>query len=98
MPVDICGLIGNLCKDAPCFCYVFLCNRLRLVGGIDSGHGGNKELIELVNKEGIDYIKRNFQYSILENYNAKVDDSVILERESWWKETLQSRKFGYNAN
>ena len=51
-----------------------------------------------VNKEGIDYIKRNFQYSILENYNAKVDDSVILERESWWKETLQSRKFGYNAN
>ena len=65
---------------------------------IDSGHGGNKELIELVNKEGIDYIKRNFQYSILENYNAKVDDSVILERESWWKETLQSRKFGYNAN
>lgn len=65
---------------------------------IDSGHGGNKELIELVNKEGIDYIKRNFQYSVLENYNAKVDDSVILERESWWKETLQSRKFGYNAN
>ena len=65
---------------------------------IDSGHGGNKELIELVNKEGIDYIKRNFQYSILENYNAKMDDSVILERESWWKETLQSRKFGYNAN
>ena len=53
---------------------------------IDSGHGGNKELIELVNKEGIDYIKRNFQYSVLENYNAKVDDSVILERESWWKE------------
>ena len=65
---------------------------------IDSGHGGNKELIELVNKEGIDYIKKNFQYSILENYNARVDDSVILERESWWKETLQSRKFGYNAN
>lgn len=65
---------------------------------INSGHGGNKELIDLVNKEGIDYIKRNFQYSILENYNAKVDDQVILERESWWKETLQSRKFGYNAN
>lgn len=25
-------------------------------------------------------IKRNFQYSILENYNAKIDDQVILER------------------
>ena len=33
-----------------------------------------------------------------ENYNAKVDDSVILERESWWKKTLQSKKFRYNAN
>lgn len=40
----------------------------------------------------------NFQYSILENYNAKVDDNLILERESWLKETLQTRSFGYNSN
>lgn len=65
---------------------------------ISNGHGGNKELVELVNKYGFDYIKTNFQYSILENYNAKVDDHVILERESWWKETLQTRKYGYNSN
>lgn len=65
---------------------------------IDNGHGGNKELIELVNKKGFDYIKTNFHYSILENYNAKVDDHIILERESWWKETLQTRIFGYNSN
>lgn len=65
---------------------------------IGNGHGGNKELVELVNKKGLDYIKSNFQYSILENYNAKVDDNVILERESWWKETLQTRTFGYNSN
>lgn len=65
---------------------------------IESGHGGNKELIELVNKEGFDYIKSNFYYSILENYNAKVDDHIILERETWWKETLQTRIFGYNSN
>lgn len=65
---------------------------------VDNGHGGNKELVELINKEGMDYIKQNFQYSILENYNAKVDDHVILDRESWWKETLQTRKFGYNNN
>ncbi|WP_338631727.1 peptide deformylase [Clostridium baratii] len=49
---------------------------------IYNGHGGNKELVELVKKEGFDYIKDNFQYSILENYNAKVSDNVILERES----------------
>ena len=36
--------------------------------------------------------------SILENYNAKVDDHIILARESWWKETLQSRTWGYNSN
>ena len=65
---------------------------------IANGHGGNKELIELVERDGIDYIKTNFYYSILENYNAKVDDRVILERESWWKETLQTRTFGYNSN
>lgn len=63
-----------------------------------NGHGGNRELIELVSKNGFEYIKNNFKYSILENYNSKVDDNIILERESWWKETLQSRKFGYNSN
>lgn len=65
---------------------------------IANGHGGNKELVELVKNNGLDHIKQNFQYSILENYNAKVDDHVILERESWWKETLQTRAFGYNSN
>ena len=65
---------------------------------ISNGHGGNKELIELVEKKGINYIKNNFYYSILENYNAKVDDHIILERESWWKVTLQTRIFGYNTN
>ena len=59
---------------------------------------GNKELMELVEREGFEYVKENFQYSILENYNAKVDDHVILERESWWKDTLQSRRWGYNSN
>ena len=65
---------------------------------VANGHGGNVELIEIVEKKGFEYIKQNFQYSILENYNAKVDDHVILERESWWKATLQSRAFGYNSN
>ena len=64
----------------------------------ENGHGGNKELKKIVHDQGLDYIKQYFQYSILENYNAKIDDKVILERESWWKETLQSRLFGYNDN
>ena len=65
---------------------------------MNNGHGGNKELVALVEREGFDYVRENFQYSILENYNAKVDEHIILERESWWKETLQSRVWGYNSN
>ena len=65
---------------------------------VANGHGGNKELIELVEHEGFDYVKKHFQYAILENYNAKVEDRVILIRESWWKETLQTRSWGYNRN
>ena len=65
---------------------------------VANGHGGNKELVELVKTKGFEYVKENFQYSILENYNAKVDDQFILQRESWWKDTLQSRKWGYNCN
>ncbi len=63
-----------------------------------NGHGGNVELKLLIEQQGFEYVKKYFQYSILENYNAKVDDHIILERESWWKEVLQSRKHGYNAN
>lgn len=62
------------------------------------GHGGNIELRELVKQQGFDYVKENFQYSILENYNARMDDGYILKRESWWKETLCTRTHGYNKN
>jgi hypothetical protein len=65
---------------------------------INNGHGGNVELREIVNDKGFDYVKQNFQYSILENYNSRIDSKVILNRESWWKETLQTRKHGYNNN
>lgn len=67
---------------------------------IKNGHGGNKELVEIVQTNGFDYVKANFQYSILENYNAKVANEFILKRETWWKETLGTRNplFGYNCN
>ena len=65
---------------------------------VENGHGGNVELIKLIEREGFDYVKENFQYSVIENYNARMDDKYILQRESWWKETLCSRTHGYNAN
>ncbi|TDM13574.1 GIY-YIG nuclease family protein [Macrococcus bovicus] len=65
---------------------------------VHNGHGGNKELIKLVNEKGFDYVKQYFQYTILENYNGKIDDKLVLQRESYWKEALGSRQFGYNSN
>ncbi len=65
---------------------------------VSDGHGGNKFLKELVEQHGIEYVRQFFQYAILENYNSRVDKTIILGRESWWKETLGSRAVGLNAN
>lgn len=65
---------------------------------IEDGTGGDVELIELKKKEGFDYIKNYFQFSLLENYNRNTPDDYILAREKWWKDVLWSRKFGYNGN
>ena len=73
--------------------------RVALENGVDSiEHGGNVELKHIVDTKGFDYIKANFQYSVLENYNARMDDNYILSREKWWKDTLCTRQFGYNKN
>jgi len=64
----------------------------------NNGTGGNQGLEDVKAEKGFEYIKENFEYSILENYNAKIDDNYVLSRESWWKETLNTRKFGYNKN
>lgn len=61
---------------------------------VNCGHGGNTELKSLT----FDHIKANFKYSILDIYKSTTDDVVIFERESWWKNVLLSRKYGYNAN
>lgn len=63
-----------------------------------NGHGGNVDLIKLIKEKGFDYIKRNFQYTIIENFDSTVDDKYVLKRESYWKDVLQSRVFGYNKN
>lgn len=61
---------------------------------VKNGNGGNVGLKFL----DFDYIKKSFRYSILDIYKSTIDDQVIIERESWWKEVLQSRKYGYNEN
>ncbi len=62
-----------------------------------SGHGGNKQLKEIIAKHGIDYAG-NFQFSILETRNINTDKDEIIRREAHWKNVLLSREFGYNKN
>ena len=59
-----------------------------------NGHGGNVGIKKL----SFEYIKQNFRYSILDIYKSTTDDQTIINRESWWKDVLQSRQFGYNEN
>ncbi len=61
---------------------------------VKSGHGGNVGLKQLT----FYHIKQNFRYSILDIYKSTTDDQAIIDRESWWKEILQTRQFGYNEN
>jgi hypothetical protein len=61
---------------------------------VNNGHGGNSGLRVLP----LDHIKQNFRYSILDIYKSTTDDQIIIDRESWWKEVLRSRQFGYNEN
>lgn len=61
------------------------------------GHGGNLELKALLSEHGSDY-KYHFKYSILEVCNMNLGNEFIIERETYWKEVLQTREFGLNKN
>jgi|LGOV01.1.fsa_nt_gb hypothetical protein len=63
----------------------------------DNGHGGNRELKELLQQEGAEY-KTKFQYSVLEIADTHASDQNILARESYWKSALRSRECGLNSN
>ena len=64
-----------------------------------TAHGRNDLLVELIEKEGIDYARKNFQISLLEIWPMRTADETIINRESFWKNVLLTRgKFGYNSN
>jgi hypothetical protein len=64
---------------------------------IENGHGGNKKLKEIILKNGYEY-SSNFMFSILEIFNFNTPNNEIISRESFWKEKLLTREYGYNDN
>ena len=65
---------------------------------LDSKHGDNKKLIELYKSKGPGYFEDNFEFTLLEYFNTSYDRDKILERESYWKDCLDTRRHGYNGN
>jgi hypothetical protein len=69
----------------------------RWVAYAKTGHGGNKELRELLRSRGERHA-RNFQFALLEMCDINASTDYICKRESHWKEVLRSREFGLNWN
>jgi hypothetical protein len=64
---------------------------------IENGHGGNKLLKEIINEKTYEH-SSNFTFSILEIFNWNAIDEEIINKESFWKNRLLTREFGYNDN
>lgn len=61
--------------------------------------GDNKFFEDIKNSNlGENYIKDNFQYTIIEIFDTKTKDKIIIERESYWKRVFDTRKHGMNYN
>lgn len=66
---------------------------------VGTGHGSTDELTIIVKEKGIEYARSNFVFALLEYRSMKSDDKIIIEREQYWKEVLNTRgPYGYNKN
>ena len=54
-------------------------------------------MVTLLSEKGYEY-SGNFQYSVLEIADTHTSAADVLARESYWKDVLCSRDYGYNAN
>jgi hypothetical protein len=62
-----------------------------------TGHGGNRELKQLLQVEGDAYAD-NFQFGALEIADTHASQEDVLAREAHWKVLLLSCTHGYNSN
>lgn len=66
---------------------------------VGTGHGHNDDFSKIIKEHGIDYARRNFVFTLLEYRPLRTDDQAIIDRESFWKESLLTRgEYGYNNN
>lgn len=62
----------------------------------------NKQLKQIVNhpEKGMDYIRNNFIYTIIEVLPFNTDKDQVIQREQYWKKVMHTinSPFGYNSN
>ena len=65
---------------------------------VDSGHGGNNKLKELLGDGNWeDYARHNFRYSLIEYHPKRTSKDIVIRREEFWKETLLTKgEYGLN--
>jgi len=82
--------VGSACADTGIW------SRLRQY--VESLHGNNAALRELVETKGPDYARKNLHFALLEFWSPRTSDEHVLAREGYWKDVLMTRKFGLNRN
>jgi hypothetical protein len=66
---------------------------------VETGHGGNVELRNLVKDPNLEYCRSNFRFALLEDCPFRMPDEAIIQRESFWKNILLTRgEQGLNKN
>jgi len=60
-----------------------------------SGHGGNKEIRQVLDNFGYDH-RYQLHFSLLEVIAKNSPDDFVYERESYWQQILMTRDFGLN--
>lgn len=58
--------------------------------------GGNKSFEYIKGHYGADYIKTNFKYSIIEIFDTKTKQDIILDREQYWMSVFDTKMHGLN--
>lgn len=66
---------------------------------VETGHGGNVELRQLLEDAGIEHFRGSLRFALLETRSVATSDDIILQRETFWKQILLTRgEEGYNRN
>jgi hypothetical protein len=63
---------------------------------VRTGHGYTDDLTRIIHKHSLEYARKNFRFSLLEYFPMRTEDYVVIGRETYWKDVLMTRQYGYN--